>query len=63
MPLKTKEAKEIVEALKKVVANAGKKPTVLQSDNGSEFKNEIVDKYLRQEGIKPVYSLAYTLTS
>lgn len=62
-PLKSKHAREIVKALKKVIAEAGVKPSILQSDNGAEFKNETTDGYFQQEGIKAIHSLAYTPTS
>lgn len=62
VPLKTKEGAEITAALQKVI-EAGDKPSILQSDNGTEFKNDILDGYLQAVGIKPIHSLAYTPTS
>lgn len=55
VPLKTKHAEEIVKALKIVIAEAGTKPTVLQSDNGTDFKNETIDGYFREVGIKAIH--------
>lgn len=63
IPLKTKHATEIVKALMKVVAEAGTTPTILQSDNGAEFKNETLDRCLQQVEIKAIHLLAYTPTS
>ena len=31
-----------------------KKPKIIQTDNGLEFKNKILDSYLKNEGIKHV---------
>ena len=45
-PLKSKSAEEIKRGLQEVF-KTDEPPTVFQSDNGSEFKNEIVDDFLK----------------
>jgi Integrase core domain/Chromo (CHRromatin Organisation MOdifier) domain len=52
-PLKSKHGKVVLEALKAVFARSGgRKPTKLQTDDGTEFLNSHVQSYLKQEGIK-----------
>ena len=33
-----------------------KKPIIIQTDNGLEFKNKLLENYLKNEGIKHIYS-------
>jgi len=40
-----------------------KRPIVLQTDNGKEFKNRVLANYLRLWGITQVFSKAYTPTT
>jgi len=62
--IKNKFAEDIVAGLQKIFAsNADKYPTILQSDNGSEFKNDVVDNYFKQHDVKSIHLLAYKPTS
>jgi len=40
-----------------------RRPLILQSDNGGEFRNEVVRSLLAQYHIKQVFSKAYTPTT
>jgi len=48
-PLKTKEAVGVAQFLHKLFCYWGT-PTLLQSDNGREFVNKVVEKYVQQWG-------------
>lgn len=48
-PLKKKEAREVVEGLKRLFEE--KKPSRISSDRGTEFKNQIVDDFLHGERV------------
>ena len=50
-PLKNKTSSSIIPALRSILDEAGKCQQI-QTDKGSEFLNEKVQKFLRQEGIK-----------
>jgi len=54
-PLKSKEKKAVIVALKKIVPKA--RPRNIRSDNGSEFINYQFKKYLKDEGISQTLSL------
>ena len=59
-PLKNKEAETIREALADIFNEMTITPHILQSDNGGEFKNYDTKAWLRDQHIKPVYSLPYS---
>ena len=48
--LVTKEAKEVLNYLKKFIDEYGK-PNIVQSDNGGEITANIIKNYLKEEGI------------
>ena len=59
IPLKNKEGSTIARELQKIFAN-GSTPKVLQSDNGSEFKNKQMEDLSKQHSITQVFSKSYT---
>lgn len=65
--LPNKSAKSVVDGLKVLVDMVEKqldfKIAMIQSDNGSEFANATMTKYLKQHDIKQVFSNPYTPTS
>jgi len=59
-PLQNKEAKSIVNILKEFFDNNKKNiPNIIISDNGSEFKNDLLNLYLKNIGVKQVFGLSY----
>ena len=46
LPLKTKQGKQLVKDFQKVLFT-GRKPTILQTDQGTEFLNRVYQKFLR----------------
>ncbi|GJS16677.1 putative ribonuclease H-like domain-containing protein [Tanacetum coccineum] len=60
--LKTKdETSEILKNFIKEVENlVDKKVKIIRSDNGTEFKNKVMDEFCREKGIKREYSVART---
>lgn len=58
--LKNKSANEVLKGLKKIIKKMDKKPKTIQSDNGSEFKNDKMKKYLEKQEIKQIFSTAGT---
>lgn len=59
--IRTKEARKIAQFLNNVFAQ--EHPRILQSDNGTEFKNNIVLEACQQHEVKQVYSSTYLPTS
>ena len=57
IPIKNKEDKTVLTALKKIIRQV---PDIksIRSDNGAEFKNELMNKYLSNKKIKQVFSTA-----
>ena len=55
-PLKTLTGVEIVEVMQKVMEKQETKPKILRTDQGSEYKNKQVEKFLSQEKIKHVFT-------
>ena len=51
VPIKSKHAKSILNALKSILTDGGRKPRKLQSDKGTEFTNATVQNYLKSKGI------------
>ena len=49
-PLKTKRAKDVVEAFGSIVEE-GRKPKTLRSDAGSEYTNKVIQNFLKNKGI------------
>ncbi|GJQ90443.1 putative ribonuclease H-like domain-containing protein [Tanacetum coccineum] len=60
--LKTKdETAEILKNFIKEIENlVDKKVKIIRSDNGTEFKNNVMDEFCREKGIKREYSVART---
>ncbi|GJS54805.1 putative ribonuclease H-like domain-containing protein [Tanacetum coccineum] len=58
--LKTKdETSEILKNFIKEIENlVDKKVKIIRSDNGTEFKNKVLDEFCREKGIKREYSVA-----
>ncbi len=50
LPLESKEPKEVLEALTKLINTAAKRPKLISSDDGLEFKGPVSD-YLTRRGI------------
>ena len=53
--IKDKTSKTALNKIKNFIA-INKKPVIIQTDNGLEFKNNLVKKYLEDEGIKHILS-------
>ena len=50
IPLKSKKSEDIVNAFKTIFST--RKPKILQTDRGTEFKNFKFQKFLKQEGVR-----------
>jgi hypothetical protein len=59
-PLKNKEAETVRKGLESIFIEMTITPHILQSDNGAEFKNYETKAWLRDQNIKPVFSLPYS---
>ncbi|GJS33145.1 putative ribonuclease H-like domain-containing protein [Tanacetum coccineum] len=56
------ETSEILKNFIKEIENlVDKKVKIIKSDNGTEFKNKVIDDFYREKGIKREYSIARTL--
>ena len=51
VPLKTKQGQELVKAFQTILASA-RKPSKLQTDQGTEFLNRVFQKFLRENKIE-----------
>ena len=56
--LHTKEAKEILKYIEMFCENFGY-PKILQTDNGKEFKNEVINNFCLDQDIKLIHSSPY----
>ncbi|GJS60678.1 putative ribonuclease H-like domain-containing protein, partial [Tanacetum coccineum] len=57
----TDETSEILKRFIKEIENlVDKKVKIIRSDNGTEFKNKVMDDFCREKGIKREYSVART---
>ncbi|GJV25197.1 putative ribonuclease H-like domain-containing protein [Tanacetum coccineum] len=55
------ETSEILKSFIKEIENlVDKKVKIIRSDNGTEFKNKVLDDFYREKGIKSEYSIART---
>ena len=52
--IRDKTAKTTLNKIKNFIA-INKKPVIIQTDNDLEFKNNLIDQYLKDEGIKHVF--------
>ena len=53
-----KSAEEVKKGIQKILNKLPKKPKTILSDNGTEFKNQILSNFLQNEGIKQLFSIA-----
>ena len=51
VPLKTKQRQELVKAFQAILSS-GRKPSKLQTDQGTEFLNRVFQKFLRDNNIE-----------
>ena len=51
MPLKAKQGQELVKAYQTILAS-GRKPSKLQTDQGTELLNRVFQKFLRENNIE-----------
>ena len=58
IPVVNKEAKTILESLK-IALECNGFPEEIGSDNGKEFKNNLIEGYLREKNIKFIHGLPY----
>ena len=58
-PLKNKESETVLNALKSIFTEMTIKPHIIQSDNGSEFKNYNTIDYYKENNIKYIFTLPY----
>lgn len=58
LPLKNKEAQTIVKELELIILKEGA-PKVISSDNGLEFKNDLMTKLLTEHHVKQYFGKAY----
>jgi hypothetical protein len=61
-PLKQKSASEVIKALKEIFS-MGRRPKVLRTDKGSEFKNKWVKAFLKKENVHAIYAENETKSS
>ncbi len=52
LSLKRKTGPVLLEAIKKIIAESGRKPEIIRVDKGGEFVNHHVKEYCEKEGIK-----------
>ena len=57
VPLKTKNASDVLQGFKKILAKSKEQPVKIQTDRGKEFYNRIFRSFLRQKGIVHYSSL------
>lgn len=56
LPMKNKEAPTVLKTFIKMLGQMDKKPGSIRSDNGSEFIDSKFKSYLKEQGIKQVFS-------
>lgn len=59
IPLKSKTQQDVLDGFKKMMKDV-KKMSIIRSDNGSEFKNRKMTSYIKNEGMKQVFSDPYS---
>lgn len=60
MKTKDETASKTVQFVEKLKTQLGQKPKVFRSDRGGEYLNEKLQKYLKDEGIKPQCTVGYS---
>lgn len=56
--MKNKDSKTTLEALKKIIAKMGK-PESIYSDDGSEFKNKLIQKFCDENKIELIFNITH----
>lgn len=56
VPLKTKKNQDIIEGLNRVFTTYRRKPRVLRTDKGSEFKNKFLKSWLVKQKVNVIYT-------
>ncbi len=56
-PLKDKKGKTVLQALRHWLAQIDQPPITLETDQGSEFKNEVVSSFLQAKGIEQQFAI------
>ena len=56
VPVRNKKASVVVTALKSVVEKSSRKPEILRTDKGSEFKNKQMASFLNEQGIHQIFT-------
>lgn len=51
LPIRDKTGHTLTQSLKSVLKSSGRKPLAIQSDKGSEFKNKVVQTFLKKSNI------------
>lgn len=59
VPLKNKEAVDVVEGMDIITAKAGVFPDIIQKDNGGEFQKEL-NVWMKQHNVKYINTLSYS---
>ena len=57
-PIETNTAQNILTSLKQFIFSFGS-PEILQSDNGSEYKNSLMANFCNENNIKQIFSSPY----
>lgn len=47
---------QVLETLARLMETTKRKPRYIRSDNGSEFKNRMLEQWLLEQGIEPIYT-------
>lgn len=58
-PIKNKSDKVVIKALNYILDTNELEPTIIQSDNGLEFKNGNMSEFMKEKSIKQLYSKAH----
>ena len=56
--VENKNAKTVKQGIAKILKKLPKKPKTILSDNGGEFKNSILTKFMKNQEIRQIYSIA-----
>ena len=56
-PLKTKKSEEIINSFKDIFKKSKRKPTMIQSDEGTEFTNNLTQTFFKNNNIKWYHTL------
>ena len=60
--MRSKSEEETKDTFERLCDRLETQPVILQSDNGTEFKNKVMRAFCQQEGIKQVFTTSYTPT-